>query len=304
MPQLLSLPYAVPLSAAGLILPGSKLYFYETGTSTPQAVYQDVTLATPHSQPVVANGAGRFAAIFLDPALPNYRILLTDSADVTQPGYPIDNVPSSQNTAQQFRLKHTAPELLFEETDASANNGKWRIRANSEQLLIEIGNDAESVWETVAALTRLGTFPNALNFEGQYLQVDGNLVATQESGSFTATLTGMTASTTGTVKWRRTGTKTTLFVPSSILGTSNSTSMTMTGVPSLLLMTSDKPNVWCTVQDNGVTQAGNAIIQRSIGDSSSIVFGVGVNGNFTSSGSKGLTVGTTIMYDSDGVDIA
>jgi hypothetical protein len=304
MPQLLTLPYAVPLSAAGILLPGSKLYFYQTGTSTPQAVYQGVDLDVAHSQPVESNGAGRFPAIYLDPSLPNYRILLTDSADVTQPGYPIDDVPSSQNTAQQFRLKHTAPELIFEETDASANNGKWRFRVNGEEFLIEIGNDAESSWVNVATLTRLGTFPNALNFAGQYLQVDGKIVATQESGSFTATLTGMTASTTGTVKWRRTGTKTTLFVPSSILGTSNSTSMTMTGVPSILLMTSDKPSVWCTVQDNGTTQAGNAIIQRSIGDPSSIVFGVGVNGNFTNSGSKGLTVGTTIMYDSDGVDIA
>jgi hypothetical protein len=299
MPQLLTLPYAVPLSAVGVILPGSKLYFYATGTSTPQPVYTDIGLTVAHSQPVIANGAGRFAAIYLDPSLPNYRILLTDSADVTQPGYPIDNVPSQQNTAQQFRLKHTAPELIFEETDASTGNQKWRMRVNSEQLLIDIGNDAESSWANVAALTRSGNTPGSLNFAGQYLRVNSVLVATQENTSVAAaTLTGVDSVVTGSVTIRRTGTKVSLIFPSTISGTSNTTAMTLTGMG--LLNSSSGGIALCRVIDNGAVVLGTALI-----GSSSITFGVGAaSGNFTGSGTKGIPGGTVIVYDTDIASIA
>ena len=125
MPQLLTLPYAVPLSASGAILPGSKLSFYQTGTSTPQSVYTNISLSVAHSQPVVADGAGRFAKIYLDPGLPDYRILLTDSAGGAQPGFPIDDVPSGPEgiAAKAFKLTATDrssttsiaddPDLLF-----------------------------------------------------------------------------------------------------------------------------------------------------------------------------------------------
>src|SRR6185295_9594874 len=112
--------------------------------------YQDIGLITAHTQPVTANGAGVFAPIYLDSSLPNYRILLTDSANVTLPGYPIDDVPSNQSTSQQFRLKAGAPSLTFEETDASGGNKIWRIRANAEKLLIELLSDDEGTVVTIA----------------------------------------------------------------------------------------------------------------------------------------------------------
>lgn len=62
---------------------GAKLYFYATGTSTPQNTYQDADLTTPHANPVVADSAGQFAQIFLDPSLPDYRVVKKTSADVT-----------------------------------------------------------------------------------------------------------------------------------------------------------------------------------------------------------------------------
>ena len=171
MPQLLTLPFVVPLSAAGLILPGAKLTFTVTGTSTPQPVFQDLALQNAHTQPVVANGAGSFDAVYLDPSLPAYRILLTDSADVPLPGYPIDDVPSNQNTAQTLRLKSAAPEIIFEETDASAGNQKWRVRVNAEKLLIDLLSDDEGTVVNIAELTRTGLTPGSLNFAGQYLRV-------------------------------------------------------------------------------------------------------------------------------------
>lgn len=71
--------------------PGAKLYFYASGTSTPQNTYQDIDLTTAHSHPVVADAEGYFDTIYLDPALGNYRYTLTDADDVVLEG-PIDDI--------------------------------------------------------------------------------------------------------------------------------------------------------------------------------------------------------------------
>jgi hypothetical protein len=79
--QLFDLPRQQPLSAAGLVLPGAKISFYLTGTSTPTPVYTTSALSVAHSQPVVADAGGRFAAIYLDPTI-SYKATVTDANDV------------------------------------------------------------------------------------------------------------------------------------------------------------------------------------------------------------------------------
>lgn len=63
------------------MLPGSKLYFYATGTSTPQDTYSTSALVTPNSNPVIADSNGLFGAIYLNASL-QYKMTLTTSADV------------------------------------------------------------------------------------------------------------------------------------------------------------------------------------------------------------------------------
>lgn len=85
---------------------GAKLNFYISGTSTRQNTYQDIDLTTAHANPVVANASGYFAPIYLDPSLPNYRVTLTDSSDVVQSGYPVDDVPAaSTGLSAEFARK-------------------------------------------------------------------------------------------------------------------------------------------------------------------------------------------------------
>lgn len=170
MPALFTAPRFVALSTVNVPLPGAKLTFSATGTSNLQNTYQDEDLTVPHANPVVSDGAGVFAKIYLDPSLPNYRVLLTDSANVTQPGYPIDDVPSNQNQAQTFRIASTAPELIFEETDASAGNKKWSVRANAEQLTVSLLNDAESVRTNIARFDRSGTTSDLINLLATQVQ--------------------------------------------------------------------------------------------------------------------------------------
>jgi hypothetical protein len=230
MPALFTGPQFVALSVLNTPLPGAKLTFTQTGSSTPQNVYQDLALTVPHANPVVANGAGVFDPIYLDPSLPNYRVLLTDSSNVTQPGYPIDDYPSNQNTGQTFRLKSAAPELIFEETDASAGNQKWRIRVNSEQLRISLLNDAESVATDLAIIDRTGTTADLINFLATALKNNSVDVATIATGSYSGAVTGMSSAINATVRYKIISNIVIVNIQSA-LGTSNATTMTITGAP-------------------------------------------------------------------------
>lgn len=87
--QLYDDPRSKPLSTAGAFQPGCYLCFFTTGTTTPTNVYSDGLLTTPLSQPTagsvnpvagtVADSAGRFAAIYLNPAT-IYRVQLYNAA--------------------------------------------------------------------------------------------------------------------------------------------------------------------------------------------------------------------------------
>lgn len=66
---------------AGEILPGAKLYWYLSGTSTPLATYADEALTVPNANPVPANADGRFPAMWLQPE--DYKLVLKDADGVT-----------------------------------------------------------------------------------------------------------------------------------------------------------------------------------------------------------------------------
>lgn len=66
--------------ADGRPLSGAKLYTYVTGTSTPKPTYSDAALTVLHTNPVEANAAGRFPAIFLTTG--DYKTELRDANDV------------------------------------------------------------------------------------------------------------------------------------------------------------------------------------------------------------------------------
>lgn len=69
------------LDANGDIMPGAKLLFYATSTTTPEDTYSDSGLTTPHANPVIADSSGEFPAIYLDPSV-TYRVILLDADDV------------------------------------------------------------------------------------------------------------------------------------------------------------------------------------------------------------------------------
>jgi hypothetical protein len=141
--------------------PGAKLYLFQSGTTTPQNAYTDPDLQVAHAHPMVADAEGYFDPIYLDPSLPDYRYILTDGIDPDD-DYTLENLlepitddyPASQNVSSAYRVKGASPEIIIEETDASANSKKWSIRANAGSLVIAAMDDAESTRTPLVTLNR------------------------------------------------------------------------------------------------------------------------------------------------------
>jgi hypothetical protein len=78
----------------GTPLSGGKLYTYAAGTTTPQVTYTSFAGATPHSNPIILDAAGRVpgsSEIWLQFA--PYKFVLKDSNDVQQATW--DNISGS-----------------------------------------------------------------------------------------------------------------------------------------------------------------------------------------------------------------
>lgn len=79
----------LPMPRLGITPAASmKAFFYAPGTTTKQNTYTDSTLATPNSNPLSADSAGLFAAVYIDPAL-GYKVVLAPSTDTDPPIAPI-----------------------------------------------------------------------------------------------------------------------------------------------------------------------------------------------------------------------
>lgn len=101
------------------------------------------------------------------------------------------------------------------------------------------------------------------------------------SGSFTATLTGFTTTVTVSVTYLTDGKTVTLNIPLTT-GTSNATSMTMTGLPTTI-QPSVRSDIPCMVTDSGSNAFGIASISGT-----TITFYNGAYTPFTASGTKGV----------------
>lgn len=74
-------PFIQWVNGSSVVESGAKLYFYDTGTSTPKTTYSDSALSVANANPVVADANGKFGDIFLSTA--QYKVVLKTSADVT-----------------------------------------------------------------------------------------------------------------------------------------------------------------------------------------------------------------------------
>lgn len=131
--------------------------------------------------------------------------------------------------------------------------------------------------------------------------VPGAATATLSEGSFTGTLTGMTGATTGTITYKvvanSSGTGKFCVIRSSagITGTSNTTAMTMTGLPAACTPTV-AAEVSTNLVDNNSAVVGLATIAAA---ATTITFYVDQpfsTTGFTNSGTKGIGAGWTLVF--------
>ena len=72
-------PVAQLLDISGDPLAQGRLYFFESGTSTPKTTYSDVNLTVANTHPVVLSGDGRVPNIFYSGSA---KVILTDADEV------------------------------------------------------------------------------------------------------------------------------------------------------------------------------------------------------------------------------
>ncbi len=115
-----------------------------------------------------------------------------------------------------------------------------------------------------------------------------------DSGTFTGTVTGCTAGVTGTMRWFKIGNLVTIYSPGGMTGTSNTTAMTMTGLPAVIQPVNAQLVV-CSVEDNGsnvstavqVNSSGTLTFYRSVVSGTAVTYSAT---GFTNSGTKGLNI--------------
>lgn len=87
--ELFLLPFRPALDANAIVIPGASLYFYASGTTTPQEVYADAELTVSLGYIVQSNAAGVWPAIYIDKAK-IYRVVMRDADGAIVPGSEAD----------------------------------------------------------------------------------------------------------------------------------------------------------------------------------------------------------------------
>jgi hypothetical protein len=190
--------------------------------------------------------------------------------------------------------------------------------AELSQDVTTSGSNAATVVQIEGAAIPASAAAVATNSSKQLVAANltGNASATSLStsyaGTFTGALTGMTGTTTGIINYTENGYLITLTAFSAITGTSNSTGMTMTGLPAALQPVHTHLVFCGGFEDNSVTVG--LIGTASIGPSGTITFALGgadfsspyyigatANGaaSFTASGTKGMIAGFYCDYTLD-----
>lgn len=117
------------VNAIGQPISGAKAYFYTTGTDDLVNTYTTSALSTPNANPVIADSAGRFPAIFLDPTI-GYRVkvynaddeLIADRDPIAQSNYFARTAAANTFTALNTFSNATGIKLTNIGTTASAAN--------------------------------------------------------------------------------------------------------------------------------------------------------------------------------------
>lgn len=166
-------PFAQYTDASGNPGSGYRLYFYQTGTTTPITIYSDSAFATPTANPAIADSAGQWDAIYVNTG--SYKVVMKSAADVTiRTADPVSGAPVS------------GPTSATDNAAARFDGTTGKILQNSLVIIDDSGNVTGVVnfTATGSVVGVAGTFSGA---------VSGT------TGTFTGAVSGTTGTFTGVV---------------------------------------------------------------------------------------------------------
>lgn len=219
----------------------------------------------------------------------NYTFQLSDANNI---------VENSSSSGYDYTIPPNS-DVPFPEgtsiTVIASNSGAITIKAGTGVTLNPYGNSASA---DVQVIGYAGTVLTKVDTD-QWVQstpsnVPANLLV---AGGYIGTLTGLNSPLSPVLIARKVGGIVTIIPVESYTGTSNSTSMTLTGMPSDFRPTVNDVSIPCFgLIDNGSPKGGVA----TVGVDGTITFGIGVDNNttgFTNSGSKGIGSQWCITYN-------
>lgn len=287
-----------------------KITTYAAGTTNQIATYVDSTGSVPNANPIILNFRGE-ADIWLQPNIA-YKFALTDSQNNAIPGWPIDNIVNTQlitlyggvdtGTANNYILTFSSPYTAYTNGEiiywipANTNTGASTLNVNGLGIVNILNQNSSALG---AGQIAAGGVTSVMYYNGNFL-LTSVLGSIQQSGSFTGTFTGFTSVVTATVQFRIYNNVAYLFFNTTPpTGTSNSTAMTMTGLPAALFPSVNRFILCCT-QDNGNAEQFSALLITNAGVSTFEKYSIST-GNFsstgyTASGSKGLPSDWFVSY--------
>jgi hypothetical protein len=189
----------------GVPVPGAKVYFTLSGTSTPHPVYTTSALSVELSNPVEADGTGLLPAIYFDDVA--YRVLVTDADGAT--------VIPTQDGVYDFGQLYAVTKDANGDVVIPRDLTVTRDLTVGDDLTVvgDSGLQAVTVGGTLA-VTGISTFT-----------ADVRTTAWTDYGA-TSTITGWSALTTQKIFYKKLGKL--VYVAFQLEGTSNATSATFT----------------------------------------------------------------------------
>jgi hypothetical protein len=296
----------------GRPLVGGKLFTYEAGSSTKLATYTDSGGLTANANPIVLDYRGE-ANIWIPPNVA-YKYVLSPSTDTdppTNPIWSIDDVISSQlitlyggvdeGVANAYVLTFTANFTAYTDgiviywIPAHTNSTASTINVNGLGIVDIVNQDGTPLTSSQLVANQVATI---MYVGGQFLLISSGIAPSVVTGFFTPAWTGFSADPIGEIFYTKIGALIILTFGVFSTGTSNSTEMSITNLPSIIRPQTDpNPRAVCLVVDNGQSASGAFSFGVIPG---TMIFYKGTAPpsatGFTNAGTKGFASYTPIFY--------
>ncbi|RJP45503.1 hypothetical protein C4587_00990 [Candidatus Parcubacteria bacterium] len=134
----------------GDLASAAKAYFYNAGTSTPLTVYQDSSLTTPHTYPIIASANGVLAPIYIPYVDYRVRILNSSGALIFEADGIANPAPVDPNgslpTTQLYQTGHTTWRLSGGPLDGFVRMNGLTIGSASSGATERANNDTQDLF--------------------------------------------------------------------------------------------------------------------------------------------------------------